>query len=168
MSFQLPLHQAFHFPTVRIAKKCIYTSADGKSKLNITEFRDMHIERHTAFDPEIHVYKTWTRTAREDSHQEFNWFEASVSSTKGEELLRQNLTLELGEETAWRVQDFKKEEVLPALYRPACAMIKKMDGVGAYNENPFGNLFREREKLLRQREAGEGSTKTTEVIERRK
>lgn len=152
MSFELDLQHSFAFHTVRVAKKSTYTSSDGKSKLNIVEFRDMGIKLHVvpASESNRHIYQVWTQTARDTtSYKECSWFEASISSTKAEQYFEQNKALEIGEETTWRKQDFQNHDVLAALYRPACAMIRQMDGVGYFNDNPFGPFLRENEETWR-------------------
>jgi len=152
MSFELDLHHSFAFHTVRVAKKSTYTSYDGKSKLNIVEFRDMGIKLHVipAGESNRHIYEVWAQTARDNiSYKECSWFEVSILSTKAEQYFEQNKGLEIREETPWRKQDFQNHDLLAALYRPACAMIRQMDGVGYFNDNPFGAFLRENEETWR-------------------
>lgn len=149
MSFQLDSHHLFAFHTVRVAKKHSYTSFDGKSRLNITEYRDMNIKLYDApaRGSSSRVYKVWAQQARDSiTYKECSWFEVSVSCPKAEELFEQNKAMEVGEESAWMRRDLEVAGVIPALYGPACAMVGGMDGVGFYNENPFGPFLRAKER----------------------
>lgn len=65
----------------------------------------------------------------------FIWHEVSISCPKADEMFQQNKTLELGEETSWTVEKLSKVEAVQSMYLPACEILKKMDGVGCYNDN---------------------------------
>lgn len=58
------------------------------------------------------------------------WFEASVSSIRLEELLQQNQDLIPGDEPGWSVQQIEQEKLLTDIYEQAAEIVKKMNGVG--------------------------------------
>lgn len=63
------------------------------------------------------------------------WYEASVSSARMEELLKQNETLAPGDEVEWTFEQLEKEGVFEDIYQPACQIVKSMDGVGVKCDN---------------------------------
>lgn len=63
------------------------------------------------------------------------WFEASVSSVRLEELLQQNQMLVPGDEVDWTVQQIEQENLLTDLYQQAAEVVKKMDGIGVECDN---------------------------------
>lgn len=63
------------------------------------------------------------------------WFEASVSSVRLEELLRQNQDLVPGDEAAWSIEQIEQENLLVEIYQQAADVVKKMDGVGVECNN---------------------------------
>ena len=83
--------------------------------------------------------KVWTAStspvARLGKDRLDAWYEISVSSARADELFEQNKWLELGEEASWTTESLSTANVAQAMYLPACEMIKKMDGVGYWNEN---------------------------------
>ncbi|ROW11564.1 hypothetical protein VMCG_01472 [Cytospora schulzeri] len=69
------------------------------------------------------------------------WYEASVSSARMEGLLQQNEALVPGDEVEWTLEQLEKEGVFEDMYRPACQIVRRMDGVGVKCDN--GMLPRE-------------------------
>ncbi|CAN8099538.1 unnamed protein product [Discula destructiva] len=63
------------------------------------------------------------------------WFEASVSSVRLEELLKQNQVLLPGEQVAWTVRQLEQEGLFADLYLQAAEVVKGMDGVGVECNN---------------------------------
>lgn len=63
------------------------------------------------------------------------WFEASVSSVRLEELLQQNQDLVPGDEADWSVEQIEQEKLLTDIYQQAAEIVKKMDGVGVECDN---------------------------------
>lgn len=63
------------------------------------------------------------------------WFEASISSARLEELLQQNERLIPGEEADWTVEQVQKEGLLGELTDEAFAIVKEIDGVGVLCDN---------------------------------
>ncbi|KAJ4271761.1 hypothetical protein NW762_000467 [Fusarium torreyae] len=66
------------------------------------------------------------------------WFEASVSSIRAEELLKENAELEFGERSRWTPDTMEREGALKAVCEPALRMVSQMDQVGSSNENGHG------------------------------
>ncbi|KUI66721.1 hypothetical protein VM1G_01474 [Cytospora mali] len=63
------------------------------------------------------------------------WYEASISSARMEELLKQNEALAPGDEVEWTLEQLEQEGVFEDIYRPACQIVKRMDGVGVKCHN---------------------------------
>lgn len=63
------------------------------------------------------------------------WFEASVSSVRLEQLLKQNQDMIPGEEADWSVEQIEQEKLLADIYQQAAETVKKMDGVGVECDN---------------------------------
>ncbi|KAL4730375.1 hypothetical protein ACLX1H_002409 [Fusarium chlamydosporum] len=66
------------------------------------------------------------------------WFEASISSIKAEDMLQENVGLELGERTRWNPDALQRYGALTAICEPAIRMVRQMDRVGDSNENGHG------------------------------
>ena len=66
------------------------------------------------------------------------WYEASISSIKAEEVLQENVGLELGEQTSWSTDELKRLGAFKAVCEPAIRMVRQMDKVGNTNENGHG------------------------------
>ncbi|KAF4968479.1 hypothetical protein FSARC_4124 [Fusarium sarcochroum] len=66
------------------------------------------------------------------------WFEASVSSIRAEELFKENAELEIGERSRWTPDALQRQGALKAVCEPALRMVSQMDQVGSSNENGHG------------------------------
>jgi hypothetical protein len=64
------------------------------------------------------------------------WYEMSITSAEAQEAFKENLNLDFGEETEWN-EDLLLETgiVMKDMCEPANYLIKKMDGIGFYNDN---------------------------------
>ncbi|KPM41573.1 hypothetical protein AK830_g4992 [Neonectria ditissima] len=69
------------------------------------------------------------------------WFEASIRSTRAEELLKENIGLEFGNKTAWTLDQFRKQDIIKALCKPAMEMVNQMDQIGQTNHHNEGPKF---------------------------
>lgn len=63
------------------------------------------------------------------------WFEASVSSVRLEELLQQNQDLVPGEEADWSLDQIEQEGLLRDIYQQTAEIVKNIDGVGVECDN---------------------------------
>lgn len=118
--------------------------------LHITEIHDLRVERVGNTVDDRVVYRASARPGRGESHQEARWFEVSLSGKGWDEMLAEEV--EVGGERKFRDAGWREgvEEVVTA----AGGVVRGMDGVGGWNGNPFGELFRE---LERRRREGMGS-----------
>ncbi|RFN53040.1 hypothetical protein FIE12Z_2623 [Fusarium flagelliforme] len=73
-----------------------------------------------------------------DHGQIGQWYEASISSIKAEDVLQENVGLELGEQTSWSTDELKRHGAFKAVCEPAIRMVRQMDKVGNSNENGHG------------------------------
>jgi hypothetical protein len=107
-----------------------------KSILKISEIRALDIDSQKPSDEsKFSVYRATTGPHRLGFYGLDFWHEASISSAKANELFAQNESLELGDEASWTVEDLSRINASQAMYMPACEMLRKMDGVGLYNDN---------------------------------
>ena len=98
--------------------------------------RELRIELHDSKKEGVKIWKaTASPVPREGKDRLDFWHEVSISSNKADELFEQNKKLELGDEASWTPESLSKVDAAQAMYLPACEMIKKMDGVGYWNEN---------------------------------
>ncbi|KFY62559.1 hypothetical protein V497_02312, partial [Pseudogymnoascus sp. VKM F-4516 (FW-969)] len=91
LSFSLPPDHALSFPTIRVARKCTYSSTTGSVNMHITSMHDLLVSRvGTSANGDI-IYRASSRKDRGDSHQEAGWFEVSFSGKEWEEGLGQEV-----------------------------------------------------------------------------
>ncbi|TGO22528.1 hypothetical protein BPAE_0164g00150 [Botrytis paeoniae] len=141
-ALKLPKHIMDHFIIyhLKIRKTRSYISSDGNSKLNITEVDKSRGHELQVKDQGILVYVF--QEEKRDLNVETNWQEVSITSVAMDKLLEQNMTLELGEEVQWTVQDLAAKKVSNTLIKPTCTMLAQMDGVGFYNDGQdLGQVF---------------------------
>lgn len=138
--FELP--DAFaHFVIhgVRVRRVSRYTSLDTKSILNVSEVHELQMEEAVGDNRMIYKWfgssdpSVWL--AAFGYKHFFLWHEVSISCPSADEIFEQNKTLELGEEASWTAERLSAVGAVSSLYRPACQMVKQMDGVGFYNNN---------------------------------
>ncbi|ELR02756.1 hypothetical protein VC83_04479 [Pseudogymnoascus destructans] len=146
LSFTLPAPHALSFPTIRIARKCTYTSTTTLVLLHITEMHDLLVERVGHTPSGQIVYRASTRPGRGETDQEARWFEVSLSGKGWEGMLAEEIEVG-GERMGWG-DDLKNrvEEVVGT----AAAVVKGMEGVGGWNTNPFGEVLRGEERRKRE------------------
>ena len=63
------------------------------------------------------------------------WLEASIVSSKGEELFAQNVNLTFGQEASWTCEELKNAHVVADICLPALQMVRNIDAVGLTNDN---------------------------------
>ncbi|PQE24120.1 hypothetical protein CJF31_00002324 [Rutstroemia sp. NJR-2017a BVV2] len=120
--------------SLRIRKTKSYLSQDRQSKLHITEVDKSCGDMIKVKDKQINVY-IFREEKKEQTEEETNWFEISLTSVMMDEFLKENPSLQLGQESRWRLKDLITNKVSESLIRPACEMLTQMDGVGFYNNN---------------------------------
>ncbi|KAM3074828.1 hypothetical protein ACMFMG_008241 [Clarireedia jacksonii] len=135
-AIQIPDH-LFPFVEIyslRIRKTKSYLSQDRHSKLHITEVDKSCGDMLKLKDKEINVY-IFREEKKEQTKEETNWFEISITSVMMDDFLKENSHLQLGQESQWRLKDLVTNKVSERLIRPACEILTQMDGVGFYNNN---------------------------------
>jgi hypothetical protein len=87
------------------------------------------------------VYRASNPVSKDPSRpgNEPMWIEISISSAVAEEVFQQNQKLKIGEQTAWKVDDLLKKAVPSFIYFSACALVRRMDGIGFDNDNGWVN-----------------------------
>jgi hypothetical protein len=115
-----------------------YESNDAKSILKISELHSLDI--HMTPDPKtssMYFELSPSPSDRKPCEKRGlgHWYEVSISSAQLDDLLDQNVKLQLGEEARWTPEGLSRLGFAESIYLPALAMLKKMDGVGQYNNN---------------------------------
>ncbi|KAF5006544.1 hypothetical protein FDECE_7086 [Fusarium decemcellulare] len=112
--------------------------AKGKSRLTITMTRPVHRLGTVRRMPAGAFFGGTKRPTLPGKGTPTQWFEASISSTRAEELMKENMSLKFGDSTKWTPEKLKEEGVMKALCEPALRMVRQMDRVGATNQNGQG------------------------------
>ncbi|KAK7415506.1 hypothetical protein QQX98_005859 [Neonectria punicea] len=128
---------------------------DELSRWYIEGMNIQHVAKYHS-SPRSHNYLTMTMTqvVRKVGHANYQgttrpvsgpgkgtldrWFEASIGSTRADELLRENIRLEFGNRTAWTADQFQNENIIKTLCKPALEMVNQMDEIGQTNQNNEG------------------------------
>ena len=132
------MSKRFELTAVRVHRTCRYNSKDAKSILKISELQSLDIDKK--FVPkELSTYFKLSPAPLDRQPCEKlglgRWFEVSISSAQLNSILEQNEHLELGEEARWTPEGLSKLGYSNPIYLPALDMLKKMDGIGQYNNN---------------------------------
>jgi hypothetical protein len=116
-----------------------YNSIDkaANSILSVSEIRALDVDCRCPFEgATFQIYKAESPPQQQNDTEGLNvWHEASISSAKIDELLKQNISLELGEEAEWSPEMLDKPDAADSIILPACEMLRQMDGVGMHNNN---------------------------------
>ena len=113
----------------------------GSTFLNITMWRDTHMDLEAGCDVVTNRNRSTRHVRVEPSKNDESkgianvWYEASISSIRAENVLRENSEIEFGEEVQWTTSKLREEGVFKSLYRPAIAMVEAMDDIGCCNDN---------------------------------
>lgn len=121
---------------VRVRQVCKFQSQNKKTILEIS--RIFATETKNFPDTKYRAVRSFPDDDRKKGVFK-GWYEVSVSSTRMEELLQQNETLAPGEEAEWTMEQLEQERVFEDIYRPACQIVKRMDGVGVECNNGTPN-----------------------------
>lgn len=111
-----------------------YKSMDATSILHISEIHDLDVnaqfgETHTIYKAEPNI------VFRPGCEKVDYWHEVSISSIIAVNEFEENKILEFGDEASWTPESLSRQNVAEAMYRPACEMLKQMDGIGYWNDN---------------------------------
>ncbi|TAQ83636.1 hypothetical protein B7494_g8040 [Chlorociboria aeruginascens] len=127
---------------LRVRRTCKYLSFDQKSILNVTEKFHLELDQRPVPGKNIKIYRG---VQYGNQGGDKVWHEISITSVPGNAFFEQNKNLESGDEVGWTVKDLTNHDVAASLYKPACIMLKHMDGVGFHNNNHVKELIRERD-----------------------
>ena len=121
---------------LRVRHVARHVGRGGETYLDITHVRDMRLAHPTRGEGQIAALVEATPAEGNMSQGKFaSWYEASVTSARGEKLFAENETMSLGEEASWTPAALDREGVFQAIYEPALEMVKIMDGVGVTVDN---------------------------------
>ena len=142
--FEVPQgFERFQIYGVRVRRISRYRSQDTKSMLNISEVRELQMFDVPGDDciiwKAVGSTEPYTSIIDPFQGQKYNmlflWHEVGISCPEADEMFDENKKIELGEEASWNPRKLAEINALQSLYRPACEMLKQMDGVGFYNDN---------------------------------
>ncbi|TLS29307.1 hypothetical protein PpBr36_00144 [Pyricularia pennisetigena] len=123
---------------LRVLHIVSFGSPDKETQLRVTQVQDMSTTllpgRHGGWNR----YKASVAKESPDQGIFSTWFTASMSSVKADEMLKSNMTLELGDEARWTTEAFLKDGCVHSLFKRALAIVKEMDGIGVLCDNGHG------------------------------
>ena len=129
MSFELSERYQIHFQSIRVRRDSQYKSYDNKTLLNVTEVHDLDVKWEESENGTIFFV---TSSEKPNSL----WYEINLESVEAKVAFKDNLNLELAEETEWDAELLLHNGVVVKdICVPANYIITKMDGVGFYNDN---------------------------------
>jgi len=119
---------------VRVHRIVEYMSMDANSVLHITEIYDLDVNAQIGKTHTIYKAESNT-TPRPGCEKVDYWHEVRISSIEADKIFEENETLEFGDEASWTPEILSTKHVAGTLCRPACEMLKQMDGIGFWNDN---------------------------------
>lgn len=125
------LESKYDLTSLRVKRTLQFKHQLYNSLLNVYEFQDLQMRSRTVDDNE--EYNARALPGENAPDQLVSWYEVSISCPLISKALKINETLELGEEANWQPDEVSV--LAENLVRPACQMLKQMDGVGFYNNN---------------------------------
>lgn len=131
---------------IRVHRISRYSSADHKSVLKVSEITELDVNAIVDPTTDITVFKAIPSGILRPGCEKVDlWHEVSISSVDANKVFEQNKKLELGDEAGWTTEYLSKVHALEAMLLPACEMLKRMDGVGYYNDNGVNHSRRARQ-----------------------
>ncbi|CAG8975536.1 hypothetical protein HYALB_00005604 [Hymenoscyphus albidus] len=123
----------FQLVSIQVFRNTMYQSNDGRSVLKIQEIIKMPPPGRATIDD--HVVFIANEQSNQSTSDLKKWFVVSIESNEANQLVKQNESMELGEEAGWTPETMASAGVAKDLYLPACAMLTSMCGVGINNGN---------------------------------
>jgi hypothetical protein len=141
MSFELSQIYQIHFQSIRVRRHSQYKSYDSKTLLNVTEVHNLDFNWEEGENGTIFFV---TSSEKPNSV----WYEINLESVEAKVAFKDNLNLELAEETEWTAELLLHNGVVVNdICVPANYIITKMDGVGFYNDNETKPLLADAESI---------------------
>ncbi|CZS88930.1 uncharacterized protein RCO7_04602 [Rhynchosporium graminicola] len=133
-----------------------YKSTDHKSVLKVSELQSLDIDGGPAAEKPFWIFEAKPGNPDLAPIDKLTmWYEASTSSVELDAVVKQNESLDLGDETAWTLEDVANMGASKALYLPALVMLKQMDGVGQNSLNGSDYRIRRQNAHIMQAQAVE-------------
>ncbi|KAI1821926.1 hypothetical protein F4861DRAFT_532587 [Xylaria intraflava] len=122
------------------------SSTQTESNRNVQKLYINEIWEMDRLSKTVHEHRIKAKFARFKSPKDhlgvpLVWYEFSLKSDALSEAFRQNEKLELGDEASWTAEELLKSRPVDDLVRKAASMVKKMDGVGYWNDNQQKDLL---------------------------
>ncbi|KAI7919396.1 hypothetical protein M0657_003512 [Pyricularia oryzae] len=120
---------------LRVLHIVSFVAPDKETQLRVTQVQNMA----TTLLPGRHAgWNRYTASLAKESPDQgifSTWFTASLSSKKSDEMLKSNVTLNLGDEAEWTTKAFLRDGCVEPLLKHALAMVKGMDSIGVLCDN---------------------------------
>ncbi|KAF4634029.1 hypothetical protein G7Y89_g4089 [Cudoniella acicularis] len=132
--------KAYRFDGIRVHRITRYSGSDSESMLKVSQIDSLVIKRKPIpnIDREVFIAYPHVADSKVCQSQLGSWYEVGISSTKADDLFKQNKSLELGSEAGWTPESISRLEAARSMYLPACGMLKQMDGIGYHNDHGVG------------------------------
>lgn len=133
LQFAIPhtLEKNHGLDAIRVRRICRFKNTVHDAVLSVCEVQELdHQSRTTDTAEEFRA-----GPSAPSGPGEFNesWYEVDITCPDIDEALENNELLSVGEEAAWNSEEIGK--LVDNIVRPACQMLRRMDGVGFYNDN---------------------------------
>jgi hypothetical protein len=114
----------------------IISKTPGDSVLDIAEVYEMDtVKKLTKQDLHSFKLETHSTTKATKLGEPLKWYEAAVRSQMITEALKENETLEIGNEVVWTVESLRDAGVIDQLIKSATYLVTKCDSVGRRCQN---------------------------------
>jgi len=136
MTFELKaaLDEKYQLDAIRVHRVTRFRNTRLASILNVSELQDL-MTKQKATD-EGRVFRAFRHLVyRSPSEFLDAWYEVSVSCPELDEKLKENESLEFGEEAKWELKDVESIQGADQILHPSCEMLLQMDGVGYWSLN---------------------------------
>ena len=133
------MKERFAIRGIQVIRTCLYKSTDTNSTLKISEnySLDFQLQGYIQGKPWSRIKAFLGPSDRKPTEKLGHWFEASISSVQLDSILEENRKLEIGEMAQWTPEQTSTLDIVNSICYLADEMLKKMDGVGQYNDNGF-------------------------------
>ncbi|KAI1817872.1 hypothetical protein GGS20DRAFT_459292 [Poronia punctata] len=110
-------------------------------ELHVTEVWEMDRLEKSDDSQQVQLRFARYKDRKVHSRDPVKWYEVSLKSEKISAALAQNMNLELGKEANWKVDELVNSGAVDGLVAKAAELVKKLDGVGYWNDNQQGELL---------------------------
>ena len=118
--------------TIRVCRKLRFKHTQHDALLCIYELQELESQSRSTDNNEEYLA---TVMSEQTSELLPSWYEVGITCPTIDQILQSNQSLSLGDEADWQPDDLSN--FAENIFRPACQMLKQMDGIGFYNNNGY-------------------------------